>query len=209
MRALLAVLPWFLIANTFAEDPVSVAKVPPKPEAFLMLPEPRSMRSSISQPIGGAKRTVFTPAKSDDRGKVTTYTAAEFAKIGLSWDSFLERAQKAADIRLAAIQPELKNDASGKAVYAVFRSDEETIASLIIAPGLEQIFKKLFPAGIRLVAPDRHTLFVFPAADGVIEPFAEDLAERFEENTFAASEEIFERKPGAEGIRAIGSIRGK
>jgi hypothetical protein len=167
------------------------------------------MRSTNSKPLGEAQRTVFTPAKSSAEGKVTSYSAAEFTKLGLGWDTFYERAQKAADARLAVIKPEVKNDAGGKAAYAVYRSDDDTVASLIIAPGLAEVFKKLFPEGIHLVAPDRHTLFVFPASEGAIEPFAEDLRERFDENTYAASEEIFELKPGKDGLRAVGTIRGK
>lgn len=176
-----------------------------KPEAYLLLPEPRVMGSSISKPFANAKRTVFTPARQDADGKLRICTRDEFAKLGLSWESFLERAQAAADRRLAGLQPELKRDASGKVLYAVYRSAEPSIACLLVAPSLGAIFKNVFGAEVWVVAPDRHSLFVFPAQNDAIEEFADDLRERFEENAFAASDEIFALKQGA-APRVIGSF---
>lgn len=172
-----------------------------------MLPEPRVMGSSISKPFANSQRTAFTPAHQGADGKVHTLTGAEFAKLGLSWESFLERAQAAADRRLTELKPELKRDESGKVLYAVYRGDDPSIACLLIAPSLGGIFKGIFDGEIWLVAPDRNSLFVFPARKDAIEEFAEDLRERFEENPFAASDEIFALKEGIPP-RAIGSFNG-
>ena len=191
-----------------AADPaVTAPGIPPKAEPYLLLPEPRVMGSSISRPFANSKRTVFTPARRDAEGKVRVCTRAEFEKLGLSWESFLDRAQTAADRRLAELQPELKRDPSGKVIYAVYRGDEPSIACLLIAPSLGTIFRNLFGDPVWLVAPDRNSLFVFPGREDAIEEFADDLQERFEENPFAASDEIFELKNGA-APRAIGSFNG-
>jgi len=198
----------FLPGVIHGADPVVEGpKAPPRPEPYLMLPEPRVMGSSISKPFAGARRTVFTPARQGADGKLHVCTGAEFAKLGLSWESFLERAQAAADRRLADLQPELKRDESGKVLYAVYRSDDPSIACLLIAPSLGAIFKNVFGGEVWLVAPDRNSLFVFPARRDAIEEFAEDLQDRFEENPFAASDEIFAVKEGVPP-RVIGGFNG-
>ncbi|MCE9520376.1 MAG: hypothetical protein K8R87_12590 [Verrucomicrobia bacterium] len=178
-----------------------------KAESYLLLPEPRVMGSSISQPFADSKHTVFTPAHQRADGKLHVNTREEFAKLGLSWETFLERAQAAADRRLTELQPELKKDASGKVLYAVYRSDEPTMACLLIAPTLSTIFKTIFGDEIWLVSPDRHSLFVFPARHEAIEEFADDLRSRFEDNPYAASDEIFDLKNGA-ALRVIGNFSG-
>ena len=191
-----------------AADPAVVApKAPSRAETYLMLPEPRVMGLSISKAFAGAQHTVFTPARQSTDGKLHVFTREEFAKLGLSWESFLERAQTAADRRLADLQPELKKDGSGRVLYAVYRSEEPTIACLLIAPALSAIFKNIFGEEVWLVAPDRNSLFVFPARKGAVEEFADDLQERFEENPFAVSDEIFVVKQGA-APRVLGSFSG-
>ena len=204
----LAVWLLFFPGMIHAADPaVAAPKPPPKAEAYLMLPEPRVMGSSISKPFANAQHTVFTPARQGADGKLHVSTREEFAKLGLSWESFLERAQTAADRRLADLQPELKKDASGRVLYAVYRSDEPSIACLLIAPSLGVIFKNILGEEVWLVAPDRNSLFVFPARNDAIEEFADDLRERFEDNPFAVSDEIFALKEGV-APRVIGSFNG-
>lgn len=178
-----------------------------KAETYLMLPEPRVMGSSISKPYADSKNTVFTPARLSTDGKLRVNTREEFAKLGLSWESFLERAQAAADRRLTELQPELKKDATGRVLYAVYRSEQPTMACLLIAPSLGTIFKNVFGDEIWLVSPDRNSLYVFPARKEAVEEFADDLRERFEDNAFAVSDEIFVVKKGA-ATRVIGNFSG-
>lgn len=195
----------FLPGVIHAADPAVAA---PKAEAYLLLPEPRVMGSSISRTFANAQHTVITPARQGADGKLHVNSREEFAKLGLSWETFFERAQAAADRRLADIQPELKKDESGRVLYAVYRSDEPSIACLLIAPSLGAIFKNILGEEVWLVAPDRNSLFVFPARNEAIEEFADDLRERFEENPFAVSDEIFAVKEGV-APRAIGSFNGR
>ncbi len=198
----------FFSGAIHAADPApAVTKAPPKAETYLLLPEPRVMGSSISKPFADSKNTVFTPARLSADGKLRVSTREEFVKLGLSWESFLERAQAVADRRLAELQPELKKDATGKVLYAVYRSEEPTMACLLIAPSLGIIFKNVFGDEIWLVAPDRNSLFVFPAREEAVEEFADDLRGRFEDNAFAASDEIFVLKKGA-SPKVIGNFSG-
>ncbi len=180
-----------------------------KPELFLMLPEPRAMGSDTSKNHAGSKTTVFTPARENDNGHgIRPYTAAEFAKLGISWETFLERAQATADKRLAAMQPEWKKDEAGQVLYAVFHSDDPGMAAILLAPSLAHIFKKVFPDGVWLAAPNRNTLYVFPAKPELVESFAENLKAMFDENPFAASDEIFALKDGGDPLRVVASFKG-
>ena len=198
----LAALFFGSLSSLLAVDPA-----PKKLELFLMVPEPRAMRSAVSKDFAGAKRTVLSPAKqTSDASSVHIYSADEFAKLGVSVEKFLEKAQTAAEKRLATIQPELKKDQSGKIIYAVYRSDEPTIACLLIAPSLAKIFGNIFGKEVWAVAPDRRTLFIFPPQLEVIDEFADDLKDRFEDNPYAASDEIFDLKSDGSEPRVIGSF---
>lgn len=201
--ALASLLP---VTGSAAEPVVAIFK----PELFLMLPEPRAMGSSISKSHAGSKNTFFTPARqSDDGHGIRAYTPAEFAKLGISWETFLERAVAAADKRLAAMQPEWKKDDAGQVLYAVYHSDDPSVAAILVAPSLAQIFKKVFPDGVWLAAPNRNTLYVFPAKAVMVESFAEDLKDQFDDNPFAASDEIFELKDEGGKLRVVASFKGR
>lgn len=81
------------------------------------------------------------------------------------------------------------------------------MACLLIAPSLGAIFHKIFGDEVWLVTPDRNSLYVFPARQETLEEFADDLRRRFEDNAFAASNEIFAVKKGATP-RVIGNFSG-
>ncbi len=194
-----------LVTSRAAELAVAIFK----PELFLMLPEPRAMGSDLSKNHAGSKNTVFTPARQTDDGHgIRAYTTAEFAKLGISWETFLERAQAAADTRLATMQPEWKKDDAGNVLYAVFHSDDHGMATILLAPSLAHIFQKIFPDGVWLAAPNRNTLYVFPAKPALVESFAENLKALFDENPFAASDEIFALKDGGDALRVVASFKG-
>lgn len=161
-------------------------------EELLMLPEPIVMRSPLSVVPQDAELTVLTPAKElADVPGILAYSAQDFKKLGISVETFAERAKKVADKRLAALKPDLIKDPEGKVLYAVYRSDQPLIASLLIAPSLPTVFEKLFGPEIWVALPDRHSLFIFPAKPEALEEFAPDLAERFRTDPRAASPEIF------------------
>lgn len=189
---------WLVCAGAMAADPAA----PPaststfQAETYLLLPEPRVMGTTTSRPFADSRRTLFTPTRQTADGKLHRFSRDEFSKLGLSWDSYLERAQTAADRRLAALQPEMIKNEKGKVAYAVYRGENPAIACLLVAPSLAIIFKNFFGDEVWLVAPDRHSLYVFPAREEALEEFADDLRERFEENPFAASDEVFAVKKG-------------
>ncbi|OYW73091.1 MAG: hypothetical protein B7Z37_22950, partial [Verrucomicrobia bacterium 12-59-8] len=103
-----------------------------------------------------------------------------------------------ADKRLLQLRPELIKGDDGRIAYAVYRGDSPLYATLLVAPSLPKIFAELFGPEIWVVAPDRHSLYIFPAKAELLQDFAADLAERYTTDPFAASCEIFSIKTGAE-----------
>lgn len=178
-----------------------------KLETFVLLPEPKAMRTARSRQLPDAKETVVTAAlEVAESPGVRAYTAEEFAKVGISLDSFIERARAAADKRLATLQPDYGRDESGRVRYAVYRGDSPLMASLLMAPSLARIFKNIFGDEIWAACPDRHALYVFPAKPQEVAEFTADLRERFEGEPYAASPEIFLLKDGEPLPRVIGSF---
>lgn len=179
----------------------------PRPEIFVMLPEPKAMRSDRSLSPPDAKATVISPARQTAESPgVRPYTAEEFARLGISVDTFLSKARAAADHRLTTLQPDYIKDDSGHLRYAVYRGDSPLIASLLIAPSLGPAFQKLFGGDVWALAPDRNSLFLFPARPGVIDEFSEDLRERYLSNPFAASPEIFLLKADGTLPQVVGAF---
>lgn len=182
-----------LASFAWSQIPASGGKL----EAFVALPEPHVLRAKHSVMPKGAKRTVFTPARQiADRPGVAVYDEEDFKKLGISPESFLERAGVAADARLAAMQPEFIKDESGKSRYAVFRGESPLIAGLIVAPSLAKSFTKLFGEELWAVLPDRNSLYIFPGRPELLAEFTEDLAERYEMSAYAASCEVFRIRLG-------------
>ncbi len=203
-----------LLACCFAFSPLIAkaqqAPVVAKPpaELFLLVPEPRAMRTDLSIVPMGSKETVFSPAREiTERPGLTTYSKEDFARLGVGVDKFAERAKAAADRLLGTLQVEWIKGADGKVAYAVFRGDRPIMASLLVAPSLPKVFSQAFGKEIWLVLPDRHSLYVFPAkADALIE-FTGDLRERYENEPYAASCEIFEASAETGNLRVVGSYR--
>ncbi|HYF36992.1 MAG TPA: hypothetical protein VD994_16965, partial [Prosthecobacter sp.] len=161
-------------------------------ETLLLLPEPRALRSDLSVTPKGAVKTVLTPARERlDVPGIETYSKEEFKKLGLSVETFAARSRAAADKLLASFKPELARDEDGKVIYALYRSERPVVASLLLAPSLPKVFEELFGKEIWVAMPNRYSLFVFPAQPEVLQEFAEELRERYENDAYAASGEIF------------------
>lgn len=156
------------------------------------------MRTERSVVPEGAQATVLTPAREiAEVPGIEVYPKEDFAKLGLSPETFAERAKKTAEKLLTEIKPDLIKGTDGKVAYAVYRGERPVMASLLIAPSLPVIFEDLFGAEIWVALPDRHSLFVFPAKKEAVEEFIADLTLRYKEDPHAASPEIFALKKGA------------
>jgi hypothetical protein len=176
---------------------ICIAQEKTRPESLLMLPEPREMRTERSITPEGARSTVLSPAR-EIAGVpgIEVYPKEDFAKLGLSSETFAERAKKTAERLLAEIKPDLIKGADGKVAYAVYRGERPVMACLLIAPSLPLIFEEVFGPEIWVALPDRHSLFVFPAKPEALEEFIADLSLRYKQDPHAASSEVFALKKG-------------
>ncbi|MCA1964830.1 MAG: hypothetical protein LDL31_12875 [Prosthecobacter sp.] len=175
-------------------------------ESLLILPEPRALRTERSLVPTGAVATVFSPAREIAQAPgIEVYDQESFAKLGLSPESFLERAKRTADRLLVGLKPDLVKGADGRVAYAVYRGERPVMASLVVAPSLAELFEDLFGPEVWAALPDRHALYIFPARQESVAEFAADLAERFREDAHAASPELFLLKKGAEP-RVVGAF---
>jgi hypothetical protein len=186
----------------------TAAPIALKAEPFLLLPEPREMRVAHSMVLGEAKHTVFTPVRRvAGKAGLVPYSKEEFSKLGISADTFAEKAREAADRILASLQPEFIKDDAGRVRYAVYRGDESLYACLLVAPSLAKVFQNVFGKECWAAAPDRHALYVFPPNPTIVDDFAADLQARFEAEAFAASEEVFLIRGEKGEMRAVGTFR--
>ena len=196
----LATLAFLLVCPALAQAP--------KLQSYLLLPEPKAMHSAASCTIAGAQRTVLSPAHEvTESPGVKAYTAEEFVRLGISKESFIERAAAAADKQLAALHPEfIKDEKTGITRYAVYRSASPLIATLLIAPSLGKTFAALFGDEIWAAVPDRNALYIFPAKPESLADFAPDLNERYVGNPYAASCEVFLIKKGEKAPRVVATF---
>lgn len=188
-------------------QPQPPATTKPKLETFLLLPEPRLMRSPRSLQPGGSATTVLSPAQeTTDSPFISTYSADEFRAIGISPETFAERARATADRLLKDLKPEWIQDDKGQVLYAVYRGDRPIYASLIVAPSLPVLFEAAFGPEIWLAAPDRNALYVFPAKAAILGEFASDLEQRYKSDAYAATGEIFAWKKGEAQPVVVGTF---
>lgn len=207
LRARLLLAALAPLAAVIAQSPPAAVSPAPKPETFLLLPEPRLMRSPRSLTPAGATQTVLSPAKeSPDSPFITTYSPQEFQTIGISPETFAERAAAAADRLLKDLKPDWVRDDQGRILYAVFRGDRPIFACLLSAPSLPVLFEAAFGPEIWVAAPDRNALYVFPAKAAVLGEFAADLEQRYETDPYAATCEIFAWKKGDTQPRVVGTF---
>lgn len=186
-RLLLTFLPLLCLAQS----------APKKLDAYLLMPEPAALKSVHSRPLGGALKTVLSPAHEvAEAPGVKLYSKDDFARLGISVETFTERAKASAEARLAQMQPEFIKDDQGKTRYAVYRGESSLIATLIIAPSLAKNTAALFGGDVWAVLPDRHSLYLFPASPEMLAEFADDLKQRYDRDPYAASCEVFLLKPG-------------
>lgn len=208
-RTLLRQLPAWALACSAPTALAQTAQAKPAHplEKWLLLPEPSVMASTHSIVPRGALKTVFTPAREITRSPyIQAYPKAEFEALGISPESFAERARKAADTLLSTLQPEWIQEKDGKVLYAVYRGERPIYASLVVAPSLPSLYRRAFGDEIWLAAPDRHALYIFPAGTETLNRFIVDLQERYNTEAYAATSEIFTWKRSNSELNVVGNF---
>jgi len=167
----------------------------------------------VSQPIPGAKDTVFAAAwisrggetKNDQQGEtVRLMHQSTFNKLGLDWAAFSAKAAAAASAELAKLQPELIRDSNQVIECAILHAPPATddITTIILAPDFLKRFTPIFGRKMLIAIPDRQTVYVFPKLTSRYQDYAERVLAVYHKSKCPVTREVFELS--ATGLRAIG-----
>jgi hypothetical protein len=172
-------------------------------QEWFLLPEPKFMGHGVSFPIEGAKSTVLAPARIGSAG-------FEFAKLGgwlaagLNEEGFRKVTASFASEWLRHLNVEWVRNRKKVVEYAVMRSDKVPACVTVLAPEFRQRFEDVFGAKMKVVIPNRHTVFVFPDVDVDFAEYAPLIMEAWRSRSPKVSLEVFEL--GGRGLKAVGRL---
>lgn len=210
--AAIAAFLWIVPATsaTGDEDKAPPAKAaeraPSRPDgAYRLLLEPRFMRHDHGKPVKDAQKTDLVPGRVTQWG-VETIPAAEFGKLGLTWEQFTRKAtaNASADFKRLASEFRTFKDEAGSTAFAVLETDDPTTASTIFAPEFLRHFEKSLGDRLYLAVPSRTTVFIFPRGTDAFRKLSEDIIARYFEATYPCSLELLELDKN--GLRAVGTF---
>jgi len=153
--------------------------------------------------LEGARKTQLIPAYEWDYG-IRLFTKEEWAKRGLNWESFIEKARKTSDAVAAKLQPDLIRDHRGVIDYALITSDDPFLGSVLMSPVFREKFKDSLGDQLHVVIVDRHILYVFPASGGKLKEYGPAVVKQFLQADLPVSLEIF--LVDEKGFRVIGGL---
>lgn len=226
MKSLLA-LGWMICSTTaaLAQSMASAAadkslSVDVSKLKYPVLMQPSFEKSASSELAVGTKKTVFTPLKVrsandkrvEDEKKpgpmpLEPMSKAEFIKLGIGMDAWLERAGREMDGVMRQLRPDFeKVKPGGKPSYAVLEWNHPLAPSLIFAPAFAEIFRREIGASLLISIPDQSHIYVF-AGDGLkMNEFLESLQLTFKNSSTSVSNEIFLIRKDDVRPRVIGTF---
>lgn len=164
----------------------------------------------VSQPISGAKDTVFAAAwlSTTDGGKtdaVRFLSKDEFGSLGLDWSEFAAKTTDAASAEFSKLEPELIRDRNEVIECAVLHAKRpvDNITSTVLAPDFLKRFAPLFGSKLLIVIPDRQTIYLFPKLASRYQDYGERILSRYRKSECPVSREVFELS--VTGLRAVGA----
>ena len=187
--------------------PSGCAAVPPPEAAWrVVITGPHHPQDAQTQPIPGAKETLFAAARSATAEKpFPLLSQEEFGALGVDWAAFRARSATAASAELARLKPELIRDRNAVIECAILRYKRpaDDLTAAVLAPDFLQRFTPLFGRKMLLALPDRHTVFLFPRLASRYQEYAGRVLAVYRQSECPVSREVFELS--AEGLRAIGA----
>jgi hypothetical protein len=172
------------------------------PKTWHLLIEPSFMDPQVSFPITGARHTLFVPGYLGDDGEPEYMTKKDWAALGLTWDTFRQRAgQNATQKKFRA---DLVRDTHKVVQYAAITSDDPLTATMVLSPDFLKKFKDIFGPTILVAIPNRDTVYVFPALASDYKDYSPLVIQAYQQSAYPVSLEVFEIS--AAGMRAIGTF---
>ena len=172
-------------------------------EPWFLLPEPKFMKAPVAKTIPNARQTVLAVVRMTAYG--LEYAKAEqSATLNISDAALTAQTQAEAAKWLQTATPEYKRNAKKVIEYGVLHSESVPLAATVFAPEFWRKFEEVFGAKMRVVIPNRHTVFLFPDVAKDLQPYAPLIIEAWRSDYPKASLEVFEVTE--RGVRAIGDF---
>lgn len=165
--------------------------------------ETQSIDPEVFTRVQGAKKSVMVPVHEWDYG-VKLFTAQEWKARAFEKGEFRRTAEKVADAVMEKVEPEFIRDSREVVLYAVIRSEDPFLSSILLSKKFLLKFKKNMGEAVRVVIVDRHEMYVFPDSGGKLNEYADVLAEQYRATRQPVSLEIFQVSD--KGFKIIGSI---
>jgi hypothetical protein len=172
-------------------------------DEWFLLPEPKFMGHQVAQPIPDAKKTVLAVAQVTTIG-IEFPSRERWADLGIAEAALLESSRKLAAGWLAQLKPEFTRDKKKVVQFAVLQSGEVPVAATVLAPEFWRQFEEIFGPKMRVVIPNRQTVFVFPDVGTDLDQYAPMVIQAWRSRWPKVSLEVLELSE--KGLRAIGSF---
>ncbi len=163
-----------------------------KRETFVVAIEPKLMAPAVSKAIPGAKETVLAAARETEFGDLRYYDREEFESLGLTWEAFLERGRRSADLLMGTLEVEYIRDEREVIQYALIRSESHRTAGVILGEAFRKEFRETLGPELVVVIPDRFTVIVYPKLGGNYHKIGPTIIERYDRAVYPVSIELFE-----------------
>lgn len=161
------------------------------------------MGHGVTQAIAGAKHTVLAVARDGGYG-LEFARKPEWDALALSPEAIAAATRLRAAEWLKQLTPEYTRDGQRVVQFATLRSNRVPVAATVLAPEFWKQFEEVFGPKMRVVIPNRHTLFIFPDLEGDLDRYARVVLEAWRSSAPKASLEVFELTE--KGLKAIGSF---
>jgi hypothetical protein len=194
LRNFLWIAALLLISTSWAAGPE---------EAWVLLPEPKFMGHKVTEPLTGAKKTVLAAAKFTPYGAEFP-TLEQWAVTGMTDEALITAGKKQATTWWGQLKPELIRDKKKVVLYARIQSAKIPAVATVLAPEFWQYFEGIFGPRMRVVMPNRSTVFVFPDVAIELDEYSKMVMQAWRSEEPKVSLEVFELSE--KGLKAIGQF---
>ncbi len=184
-----------------ASESGSVAKE--KPPRLGLVVEAKAAGAKVYTSIPGARTTLLAAARESEYG-LRLFTDVEWREKAYDLREFYAAAESTADAVVDAMEPQFLRDSREVIEYALIRSQDVFLSSALTSKRFLPRFEREFGRDLRVIAVDRHILYVFPAIGGKLEAYAAALAEIYRTTPFPGSLEVFQ--VNEDGYRVVATL---
>ncbi|MCF6311447.1 MAG: hypothetical protein L3J39_03255 [Verrucomicrobiales bacterium] len=165
--------------------------------------ETQAIDPEVFTRLEGSQKALMVPVYEWEYG-VRLFKAQDWEKRAYKKGEFRQLAEKVADAVLDEAKIEFIRDSRDVVLYAVIRSKDPFLSSILLSKKFLPKFKKNLGEVIRVIILDRQEMYVFPDSGGKLADYASVMAERYLETKQPVSLEIFQVSD--KGFKIIGSI---